>query len=197
MADDKTQDAAPPEGGAGDQSPPPGKTQAPPPPDDVPIARQVEEMSAKIAALEAEREEARKAAEQAKEDAERASLSAEERAKRELEAHQAELKVERDKLRADRLRMELDRRGVTERARKFVPDVDPSTDEGRAALDNFAREYPEFIAQTSDVRPPPVEPDEATAKRLGTSLRGLKAAMDNFRAIGKSDEWIQKHLGGR
>jgi HD-GYP domain-containing protein (c-di-GMP phosphodiesterase class II) len=196
MADQTKQDAVPPEGSAGDQSPPPDKPQAPPP-DDVPITKQIDEMSAKIAALEAEREEARKAAEQAKEEAERASLSAEERAKRELEAHQTELQAEREKLRADRLRMELDRRGVTERARKFVPDVDPSTDEGRAALDNFAREYPEFIAQRGDVRPPPVEPDEATAKRLGTSLQGLKAAMDNFRAIGKSDEWIQKHLGGR
>jgi len=196
MADEKKQDAPPPEGGAGDQSPPPDKTQTPPP-DDVPVAKQVEEMSAKIAALEAEREEARKAAAAAKEEAERASLSAEERAKRDLEAHQAELKAERDKLRADRLRMELDRRGVTERARKFVPDVDPSTDEGRAALDAFAREYPEFVAQTGDVRPPAFEPDEATAKRLGSSVKGLKAAIANFRAIGKSDEWIQKHLGGR
>lgn len=169
----------------GDQSPPPD------------YRAQLDDMTRKIAALEAEREAARKEAEAAKAAAERDAMSAEEKAAAALAEQQDALKSEREQLRADRLRMELDRRGIAERGRKFVPDVDPSTDEGRQALDSFAAEYPEFVKRTDDVRPPVVDPDEATAKRHGTSVAALKATIDNFRAIGKSDDWISRTLGTR
>lgn len=162
------------------------------------LSKQVEELTAKLAALEAEKQaQAEKAAEAAKA-AEAEKMSAEEKAQAALAEQASALEAERGRLRADRLRLELDARGVKPRLRQFVPDgIDPFTDEGRAALDEFVRANPEFVEDKRDVRPPRPEASDATAKALGTSTEALRRAIENARAVGESEEWIAQKFGTR
>ena len=162
------------------------------------LSKQVEELTAKLAALEAEKQaQAEKAAEAAKA-AEAEKMSAEEKAQAALAEQASALEAERGRRRADRLRLELDARGVKPRLRQFVPNgIDPFTDEGRAALDELVRANPEFVEDKRDVRPPRPEASDATAKALGTSTEALRRAIENARAVGESEEWIAQKFGTR
>jgi hypothetical protein len=159
-------------------------------------------LAARVEALEASLAAERKKAEDAAKAAEDAKLSAEERQAKALAEQTEALEAERAKLRADRLSNELDKRRIAPKFRRFLGDVDPATDEGRKAIEQFVADYPEAVERdASDVAPPPLEINDETAKRMGTTKRALQATIANWKAIGWSSEKIAQSLreigGGR
>lgn len=195
----------------GQQSPPlaTGQTAAPttPPPNtaDVrppaPLPPEVVEKLALLDELKAERDAARKAAEEAALAAEREKMTAEERQKMALEEQQTALAAERERLRSDRLAIELDKQNVKPHLRRFIPSsIDAATEEGRADLSKFLRENPEFVSNTVDVRPPDLDSltaDHPAVKASGGNLRAMQRAIENARAVGKSEDWIRQKYGIR
>lgn len=183
---------------AAEQSATPNTADVKPP---APLPPEVVEKLALLDELKAERDAAKKAAEEAAFVAEREKMTAEERQKMALEEQGRALAAERERLRQDRLLIELDRMNVKTHLRRFIPaTIDAATEDGRAELGKFLRDNPEFVGQTADVRPPDLDSltaDHPAVKASGGNLRAMQRAIENARAVGRSDSWIREKYGIR
>lgn len=124
-------------------------TPTPPTPDASPPAaspalspEQVAELVATVTALKADNDAA-KAALKAADDA---KLTEAQRAEKERKEWQAQVDADRAKIKQERKSLALSKLGVLPKFQAFAPDVDPADPAGAAALEKWAKEYPEAVA---------------------------------------------------
>lgn len=126
---------------------------------------------------------AKAAADEAAEQARRDKLSEQERVAEDRKL----LEAERAKLKAERRKDALGKLGVLEKAAALAPDVDPSDPSGAKALEDWAKQNPEFVRQSA---PTSTAYDVPKGSNLGKILSGeMKSPII-------SREGLRKLLGG-
>ncbi len=176
------------DGGEGGGAPP-ADQQTPPAGDNAPPAAPavtVEQLQAQIAAMQAKLDGADEAAAAAAEQARLAAMSDAERAQEQLAAERAKLDEALGGLRKERLTMAADKLGVLPNFRGYLPDVDPSTTDGAAALEQWAKDHPQALkprdaAPDGGWRP---APEGNLAKILSGKLRHPLVTAESIRKLG-------------
>lgn len=163
-----------------DTATPPAADSAPPAQSAPPPADELADLKATVASLKAEAEAA-KAQAKALEDA---KLTDAQKAARERDDWKRQVDEDRAKIKADRRSVALDKLGVLPKFASFAPDVDPSDPAGAAALEKWAREYPEALKP----RDKPTQPaDVPEGSELHKILTGAKKSpfmtIDGFRRL--------------
>lgn len=122
----------------------------------LPTAEQWATAQATLAGLQADKDATTAAAAEAAEAAEASrleTLSAAERLAEEQTALKADIAAQQAELRGDRRDIALDKLRVLPHFRGYVPDVDPRTAEGAAALEAWAKGHPEALRQDAAPQP--------------------------------------------
>jgi len=114
-----------------------------------PTAEQWQQLQATLAELQADKAQASAQAEEARQQA----LTAEQRQAEQQAALRADIEQQQAELRSDRRDIALDKLRVLPHFRDYVPDVDPRTTEGAAALEDWAKGHPEALRQTAAPAP--------------------------------------------
>lgn len=133
-----------------------------------------------VTALKAEADAA-KAAAKAAEDA---KLTDAQRVEKERKDWQAQVDADRAKLKQDRRNLALEKLGVLPKFARFAPDVDPTDPAGAAALEKWAKDYPEMVSRPA----PPAQPvDVPEGSMLHKILTGAAKSpfmtTDGFRRL--------------
>ncbi len=141
---------------------------------------QVAELLTTVSALKAENEAAKAAAKAADD----AKLTDAQRAEKERKDWQAQVDADRAKLKQDRRGLALDKLGVLPKFQAFAPDVDPTEPAGAAALEKWAKDYPEMVSRPA----PPAQPvDVPEGSMLHKILTGAAKSpfmtTDGFRRL--------------
>lgn len=159
---------------APDAQPPPGAAAPQLSPD------QVAELLTTVSALKAENEAA-KAAAKAAEDA---KLTDAQRADKERKDWQAQVDADRAKLRQDRKALALEKLGVLPKFQAFAPDVDPTEPAGAAAIEKWARDYPEMIKPVARPSQPTDVPEGSMLHKILTgAAKSPFMSQDGFRRL--------------
>ena len=151
-------DAATPDAPATPDTPAAPDGGAPNPPDLAAVLAELAAVKSTLTSLESAKADAEAAAEAARV----AALSDAEKLAEDRVAFAAEIEQSKAGIRKEARTQALDRLGVLPAYREFVPDVDPRTTEGAAALEQWAKDRPEVVRQTPS-GPAPWQPAPKSA----------------------------------
>ncbi len=141
---------------------------------------QVAELLATVATLKTENDAA-KAAAKAAEDA---KLTDAQRAEKDRKDWQAQVDADRAKLKQDRRSLALDKLGVLPKFAAFAPDVDPTEPAGAAALEKWAKDYPEMIKPVAHPAQPVDVPEGSMLHKILTgAAKSPFMTTDGFRRL--------------
>ncbi len=141
---------------------------------------QVAELLTTVSALKAENEAAKAAAKAADD----AKLTDAQRAEKERKDWQAQVDADRAKLKQDRRGLALEKLGVLPKFAAFAPDVDPTEPAGAAALEKWARDYPEMIKPVSRPSQPSDVPEGSMLHKILTgAAKSPFMTTDGFRRL--------------
>lgn len=115
----------------------------------LPTAEEWAAAKAQLAELKAGKEAAAAAAEAARQEA----LTEQQKMAEAQASIKADLDKQQAELRADRRDIALDKLKVLPHFRQYVPDVDPRTTEGAAALEDWAKKHPEAVQKAAAPQP--------------------------------------------
>lgn len=154
-------------------------------PDIKALQAQLAALQGKLDAQEAAAADVKRKADEAAEAARQQGLTEAQRMQEKIAGLESKL-GEADKRAAETARNGLlDKLGVQEKYRAFAPaGVDPTTPEGRTALERWAAEHPELLTKrdtTGPIGPATPPPESKTAQFLAGKLKHPLASLDNIR----------------